>query len=68
MISGHWHKWVDFARTYGPQHYVTAATRYDANSFMLFRADGRRGTVDWVDRGRVEWSTHFARPVSTIAL
>ncbi len=63
VIAGHWHKWVDFARTYGPQHYVTAATRYDANSFMLFRADGRKGTVEWVDRNRVEWSTHFSKPL-----
>jgi len=29
VLSGHWHKWVDFAHTFGPQHYVAAATRYD---------------------------------------
>jgi hypothetical protein len=62
VISGHWHKWVDFAHTYGPQHTVTAATRYDPNAFMIFQADPKQGTVQWVDRGRVEWSTHFAKP------
>jgi hypothetical protein len=29
VVSGHVHKWIDFAHTYGPQHYTMAATRYD---------------------------------------
>ena len=62
VLSGHWHKWVDFARTYGPQHTVSAATRYDPNAFMLFEADSRSGTVRWLDRNRPEWSTHFTAP------
>jgi len=64
VISGHWHKWVDFAHTYGPQHTVTAATRYDQNAFMIFHADPKKGTVQWMDERRVEWSTHFAKPYS----
>lgn len=62
VLSGHWHKWVDFAHTYGPQHIVSAATRYDPNAFMLFEADSHAGTVRWLDRNRAEWSTHFATP------
>lgn len=62
VISGHWHKWVDFAQTYGPQHTVAASTRYDPHAFMLFEADGQAGTVRWLDRSRPEWSTHFAVP------
>lgn len=62
VISGHWHKWVDFAHTFGPQHTVSAATRYDPNAFMLFEADAGTGQVRWLDRNRPEWSTHFATP------
>ncbi len=62
VISGHWHKWLDFARTYGPQHTVMAATRYDAHSWMLWEADPKSGTVRWLDRNRAEWSTHYASP------
>ncbi len=65
VLSGHWHKWIDFAHTYGPQHTVSAATRYDSNAFMLFEADSHAGTVHWLDRNRPEWSTHFATPYTT---
>ena len=51
VLSGHWHKWVDFAQTFGPQHTVSAATRYDPHAFMLFEADGQAGTVRWLDSG-----------------
>ncbi len=66
VIAGHWHKWVDFAHTYGPQHTVTAATRYDPNAFMIFRADAKKGTIEWMDQRRVEWSTHFAKPYQKV--
>jgi len=62
VIAGHWHKWVDFAHTFGPQHTVTAATRYDPNAFMVFQADPKKGTIRWVDESRAEWSTHYAKP------
>jgi len=62
VVAGHWHKWVDFSHTYGPQHYVTAATRYDPNAYMLFEADSRKQTLRWMNADLVEWSTHFAKP------
>jgi hypothetical protein len=62
VIAGHWHKWVDFAHTFGPQHYVTAATRYDPNAYMLFEADSKRQTLRWMNADLVEWSTHFSKP------
>lgn len=62
VIAGHWHKWVDFAHTFGPQHTVTAATRYDPNAFMIFEADSAKGTIRWMDSARAEWATHFATP------
>jgi hypothetical protein len=65
VISGHWHKWIDFANTYGPRHIVTAATRYDPNSWMVFRADAKAGKIEWLDQRRVEWSTHFAKPYAS---
>lgn len=62
VISGHWHKWIDFAHTYGPQHTVMGSTRYDQNAFMLMEADPKQGTVTWVDAARPEWSTHYTAP------
>ncbi len=62
VVAGHWHRWIDFSRKYGPQHTVIAATRYDPNAFMVFRADGKRGSVEWMDSARVRWATHFSAP------
>lgn len=61
VISGHWHKWLDFAHTYGPQHYVSAATRYDANAYMLFEADSMAQKLRWMNADLVEWSTHYSK-------
>lgn len=62
VVSGHLHKWIDFAHTYGPQHYVMAATRYDPNAYMLLEVDTRRSTWRFVNENLVEWSTHFSKP------
>jgi len=62
VIAGHWHKWVDFAHTFGPQHYVSAATRYDPNAYMLFEADSRSQKIRWMNADLVEWSTHYSKP------
>ncbi|MGO4514464.1 metallophosphoesterase [Terriglobus sp. 2YAB30_2] len=62
VIAGHWHKWVDFSRTYGPRHIVSAATRYDPNAFMIFDADPKAGTIEWIDMARTQWSTHYSTP------
>jgi hypothetical protein len=62
VISGHWHRWMDFAHTFGPQHYVMAATRYDANSFMLMEVDTQKQTWRFMNADLVEWATHYSRP------
>ncbi len=61
VVSGHWHKWVDFAHTFGPQHYVMAATRYDENASMLIEIDREGQTCRFLNAGLVEWSTHYSR-------
>ncbi len=62
VVSGHMHKWIDFAHTYGPQHYVMAATRYDPNAYMLMEVDTRRNTWRFMNAGLVEWATHYSKP------
>jgi len=62
VVSGHLHKWIDFAHTYGPQHYVMAATRYDPNAYMLMEIDTKRATWRFMNADLVEWSTHFSQP------
>lgn len=62
VVSGHLHKWIDFAHTYGPQHYVMAATRYDPNAYMLMEVDTKRGTWRFMNQSLVEWATHYSKP------
>jgi hypothetical protein len=62
VVSGHLHKWIDFAHTYGPQHYVMAATRYDPNAYMLMEVDTRRVTWRFMNVSLVNWSTHYSKP------
>jgi predicted MPP superfamily phosphohydrolase len=62
VVSGHMHKWIDFAHTYGPQHYVMAATRYDPNAYMLLEVDTKRVTWRFMNESLVEWSTHYSKP------
>ncbi len=62
VVSGHVHKWIDFAHTYGPQHYIMAATRYDPNAYMLIEVDTKRGSWKFLNAGLVEWSTHYSKP------
>lgn len=62
VVTGHLHKWIDTGHTYGPQHYVMAATRYDPNALMLMEVDTKTAQWRWLNAGLVEWSTHFAKP------
>lgn len=62
VVSGHMHKWIDFAHTYGPQHYVMAATRYDPNAYMLLEIDTQRTSWRFMNASLVDWSTHYSKP------
>ncbi len=66
VVSGHWHKWVDFAHTFGPQHYAIASTRYDPNAYMLIEVDRERNTWRFLNDNLVEWSTHYSKPYSHV--
>jgi hypothetical protein len=67
VVSGHLHKWIDNGHTYGPQHYVMAATRYDPNAYMLLDIDPGRGTWRFLNAGLVEWATHYSKPYHAVA-
>ena len=60
VVTGHVHKWIDFAHTYGPQHYIMAATRYDPNAYMLMEVDTKRLTWRFMNADLVQWSTHYS--------
>jgi predicted MPP superfamily phosphohydrolase len=66
VVSGHMHKWIDFAHTYGPQHYVMAATRYDPNAYMLLEIDSAQGAWRFMNADLVEWSTHYSQPYRAV--
>jgi hypothetical protein len=66
VVTGHLHKWIDFAHTYGPQHYVMASTRYDPNAYMLVEVDTARASWRFINADLVEWSTHFSKPYRAV--
>jgi len=66
VVTGHVHKWIDFAHTYGPQHYIMAATRYDPNAYMLLEIDPDRGSWRFLNADLVEWSTHYSKPYHAV--
>ena len=67
VVSGHLHRWIDYGHTYGPQHYVMAATRYDPNAYMLLEVDPDRGNWRFLNADLVEWSTHYSKPYHPVA-
>lgn len=66
VVTGHLHKWIDFAHTYGPQHYVMASTRYDPNAYMLVEVDTARVRWRFINADLVEWSTHYSKPYRAV--
>lgn len=62
VVSGHWHRWVEFGRTFGPQHLVIAATRYDPNAYLIVEADARTASHRLLNLDLVDWNTHFSQP------
>ena len=65
VVSGHKHRWIDNATTYGPRHIVMAATRYDPNAYMLMEVDTRHATWRFMNESLVEWSTHYSKPYTS---
>ena len=61
VISGHWHRWFEFGRSYGPQHLVMAATRYDPNAYLIVEADTRAVTHQLLNLDLVDWNTHYSK-------
>jgi hypothetical protein len=66
VVTGHVHKWIDLAHTYGPQHYIMASTRYDPNAIMLLEIDPVSGSWRFLNADLVEWSTHFSKPYRAV--
>jgi 3',5'-cyclic-AMP phosphodiesterase len=64
VVSGHWHRWFEFGRSYGPQHLVMAATRYDANAYLIVDVDRKAATHRLRNLDLVDWNTHFSKPYS----
>ena len=62
IVSGHWHRWFEFGRSFGPQHLVMAATRYDPNAYLIVDVDTKAMTHQLLNLGLVDWNTHFAKP------
>ena len=64
VLSGHWHRWFEFGHSYGPQHLVMAATRYDPNAYLIVDVDPKSMTHRLVNLDLVDWNTHYSKPYS----
>ena len=62
IVSGHWHRWFEFGRSFGPQHLVMAATRYDPNAYLIVDVDTKAMTHRLINLGLVDWNTHYSQP------
>jgi hypothetical protein len=62
VVSGHWHKWFEFGRTFGPPHLVMAATRYDPNAYLIVEADTKKVSHELLNLNLVDWNTHYSKP------
>jgi hypothetical protein len=65
VVSGHWHKWFEFGRSYGPQHLVISSTRYDPNAYLIVDVDTKKATHKLLNLDLVDWNTHFSKPYRT---
>jgi hypothetical protein len=61
VVSGHWHKWFEFGRSFGPQHLVMAATRYDPNAYLIVEADMKSVSHRLLNIDLVDWNTHYSK-------
>ena len=66
IVSGHWHRWFEFGRSFGPQHLVMAATRYDPNAYLIVDVDTKTMKHRLVNLDLVDWNTHFSQPYRAI--
>ena len=62
VLSGHWHRWFEFGRSYGPQHLVIAATRYDPDAYLIVDVDTKAMKHRLTNLDLVDWNTHYSRP------
>jgi hypothetical protein len=62
VVSGHWHRWFEFGRSYGPPHLVMAATRYDPNAYLIVEIDTQTATHRLLNLDLVDWNTHYSQP------
>lgn len=62
VVSGHWHRWFEFGRSYGPLHQVIAATRYDPNAYLIVEADTKKQSHRLLNIDLVDWNTHYSKP------
>jgi len=62
VVSGHTHRWIPFGNLFGPLHLISAATRYDEDSFMIFEVDTVDQTWEILHADRFELFTHYSEP------
>jgi len=61
-VSGHWHRWFEFGRSFRPQHLVMAATRCDPNAYLIVDLNTKAMIYELTNLNLVDWNPHFSKP------
>jgi hypothetical protein len=62
VVNGHWHRWAEFGRTFGPPSLTIASPRYDPNAYLIVEVDPRAATHRLLNIDLVDWNTHYSQP------
>jgi hypothetical protein len=62
VVAGHTHRWIPLGNLFGPLHTISAATRYDEDSFMIFEVDTVAQTWEILHTERYQLFTHYSEP------
>lgn len=55
VITGHWHRWMDFGTTFGPRHFAMGSTRYDKDAYIIAEVDLATEELTFLNESLWEW-------------
>jgi hypothetical protein len=64
VITGHWHRWMDFGTTFGPRHFAMGSTRYDRDAYIIAEVDLATDELSFLNENLWEWRDISSEPYS----
>jgi hypothetical protein len=60
VLGGHTHTWINFQEKYGVRHFLLAATRYDANNYLVLEFEAGGSAYEILNEASIRWASMFA--------